>query len=368
MMKKILIIAACLFSITFVKVDTVLAIYDPRSLPNNVFGIHIVDSNDIPAAAALVNSAHNGSGDWGYVTLVISQNDRNVEKWNTIFKDLGSRHLIPIVRLATIAENSMWVAAKEEETSGWVDFLDSLSWPIQNRYVILFNEPNHRKEWGGVVDPKQYATIVDRFISSLKQKNHDFFILPAGLDLYAPNGFQTMEATSFWAGMEESVPGILNKFDGWTSHSYPSHDYSGSAYESGRYSINGYKWELEYISNQFGVSSNLPVFITETGWAQNPHLSRETIAQNYKIAFDEIWSQDASVVAVTPFLLNYQDGLFAKFSWKKLNSEEFYPQYHIIRDLAKVLGEPLRVPLSKFGMLLHNEQAKKSSRYQAMLP
>ena len=40
----------------------VAAAYDPLSVPNNRFGIHIVDPNDVADAAKLVNSS---KGDWG---------------------------------------------------------------------------------------------------------------------------------------------------------------------------------------------------------------------------------------------------------------------------------------------------------------
>ena len=39
--------------------------YNPLAVPNNRYGIHIVDTNDIPQLPALVNSS---GGDWGYVT------------------------------------------------------------------------------------------------------------------------------------------------------------------------------------------------------------------------------------------------------------------------------------------------------------
>lgn len=368
MIKKIFIIAACLLTFTVARIQSARAMYSPTALPNNIFGIHIIDSNDISAAARLVNSAHNDSADWGYVTLVIAQNDRNSEKWKTIFTNLRNNHLIPIVRLATYVKEGAWVRPDENDAQAWADFLDSLPWPIQNRYVILFNEPNQKKEWGGQVDAPGYATVAQRFIHILKEKTGDFFVLPAGMDLYALNSGETRDAAAFWQEMETAKPGILRTFDGWVSHSYPAYDYSGSPYDTGRRSVVGYRWEKEYLSQMFGVRSDLPVFITETGWAQNSRLSRETIANYYQIAFDEVWRSDPSVVAVTPFLLNYQDGLFAKFSWRKLNSEEFYPQYHIVRELAKRIGEPLMAPLSKFGALLNAEQAKKLARYQAMLP
>lgn len=328
------------------------AVYDPKATANNIFGIHIADENDIPAVSDLVNKGDEKSADWGYVTVVIPANDKNHDKWAGIFKKLRDYHLVPIVRIASKPEGAVWAVPKEEEAKEWAEFLDTLPWPIINRYVILFNEVNHNQEYGGKSDPRSYAKVAKAYAIALKEKNSEFFLLPAGMDLYAPNGSTTMDAVTFWEGMEAEVPGILKLFDGWSSHSYPSGDFSGSPYETGRKSIQGYKWELDYLSSRFGVDKNLPVFITETGWAQNPRLSREQIAEYYEIAFRDIWSSDPQVVAVTPFLLNYQDGLFSKFSWKKLGEDAYHPQYASVQELPKVSGNPITVPGSSFGKLL----------------
>ena len=167
---------ALLFLFT-ISATPVPAFYDPLSRVNNKYGIHIIDENDLMSAAALVNSS---GGDWGYVTLVIPENERKQEKWQTAFNEMRRLHLIPLIRLATELEGDTWTKPEENQAEIWADFLDSLNWPIKNRYVIIFNEPNHRKEWGGELDPTAYADILDKFISALSNKSEDFFILPAG--------------------------------------------------------------------------------------------------------------------------------------------------------------------------------------------
>lgn len=339
------------------------AIYNPTLLPNNIVGVHVIDENDIPSATKMVNSY----GDWGYITLVITEDNRNTEKWSGIFTQLKENHLIPIVRVATKGEGSSWRAPKEVDASGWADFLNSLPWPVENRYVILFNEPNHASEWGNTTNPAAYANVSDTFITNLKEKSKDFFILPAGLDLYAPNSQSTMDAVTYWDGMELVVPGILKRFDGWTSHSYPPGNFTGSPTTTGRHSIVAYKWELGELSHKYGIRSTLPVFITETGWGESSGLSRDTIAEYYETAFADIWGQDHQIVAVTPFLLNYQDGLFSRFSFKKRDSDEFYPQFAKISSLLKAQGEPLTKATSKFGELLNKLRRDKLAQLQASL-
>src|SRR3989338_5990805 len=82
-----------------------LAVYDPLSVPNNKFGIHVADPNDISNVTELVNSSQ---GDWGYVTLVIPENERKSDVWQPVFNRMKKDHIIPIVRLATRVEGGSW--------------------------------------------------------------------------------------------------------------------------------------------------------------------------------------------------------------------------------------------------------------------
>src|SRR5512140_2801584 len=93
---------------------------------NNKFGISLLQptSSDIKKASELVNSH---GGDYGYVTLVIQENDRDTGKWQGIFDELRKYHLIPIVRLATQPEGENWRQPAPEDASGWAQFLNSLN-------------------------------------------------------------------------------------------------------------------------------------------------------------------------------------------------------------------------------------------------
>ena len=85
----------CLFVIS---AQSAFAIVDPRESANNRFGIHIIDRGDFQPAAELVNS--NG-GEWGYVTMVIREDQRDTETLQQQFDELREKKLIPIVRIAT---------------------------------------------------------------------------------------------------------------------------------------------------------------------------------------------------------------------------------------------------------------------------
>ena len=340
-MRKILIV---LFALFFISVKPVLGIYDPRSMANNKFGIHIIDENDINAAALLLNSS---GGDWGYITMVIPENERKLAKWSEIFRNLKRKHLIPIIRIASKLEKDYWQKPDTSEIENWVDFLDNLPWPIKNRYVVIYNEPNHAKEWGNSIEPESYSDFLLAFSLRLKEKSEDFFLLPAGLDASAPNSNSTMDETDFLRRMLNENPDIFDHIDGWTSHSYPNPNFSGSPDARGRGSIANFVWELGLIKS-LGINKDLPVFITETGWAHNQEeslsnsfLSPDSVSENFLKAYKNVWN-NKDIVAVTPFLLNYQSFPFANFSWRKLNSEEYYPQYETYRKIAKVKGTPIK--------------------------
>lgn len=316
----------------------------------NKFGIHILEPQDLPKAQELVNS--NG-GDWGWVTIVIREDDLNYQKWQDFMDQCRERHLVPIVRIATHIENSVWVSPKKEDKEKWFNFLNSLNWPARDQYVIFFNEPNHAKEWGGEVNPYQYAETFQEFALKFKT-NPNFKILNAGLDLAASNTKETMESLEFMEKMNQKIPGIFELLDGWVSHSYPNHGFIGKPWDSGKHSIRGYEWEINILKTKFNLSKDLPVFITETGWPkEEPKFKQvkkgskiyqvklptkyhdpQTTANFFKYAFENIWLKDPKIYAVTPFVLNYPGELFADFSWLKTDKDP-YPQYEEVKKIPK---------------------------------
>src|SRR3989344_8875262 len=219
------------------------------SAPNNKFGIHFALPNldDLTRARDLINS--NG-GDWGYVTLVIQEDDRDRNKWQEVFDRMREFHLIPIIRLATVPQADQWRRPQPEDADSWVDFLDSLHWVVKDRYIILFNEPNHGAEWGGSVDAGDYAELALTFAQKLKSKSPDFFIMLAGLDASAPSAKPKFEDEDlflrqiFSSGSMEQWNNLLS---GLASHSYPNPDFSGSPLAAGRGSVRTYQWELELL-------------------------------------------------------------------------------------------------------------------------
>ena len=349
---SILFVSCFLYLVTSVK-----AISDPRAVPNNKYGIHIISAtrDEASEAARLVNN----NGDWGYITVLAESSDRNEQKWQEFFNELRRRHLIPIVRLATKPDNGNWERPYEDEGTAWADFLDKLVWPVKNRYVILYNEPNHGSEWGGVVDPEGFAVSTNRTIEALRKKSDDFFVLNAGFDASAPNKPPAyMDQEEFMKRMDASIPGIFEKFDGWVSHSYPNPNFSGKPGDAGRGTVRTWEWE-QSILNRLGVKKVLPVFITETGWkhsdgitVDNSFPDPDKVGEYYKQAFDNAWASNR-IVAVTPFLLNYQEPPFDHFSFKKngnlANAEkDYHLPFYILQDAEKIKGKPVQSESARF--------------------
>jgi len=350
-------------------------------IPNNKYGIHLAQPHleEFPKIKEMVNT--NG-GDWGYVTLVIQENDRKSEKWQEVFDRLRENHLIPIIRIATQPEGENWRRPDEKEADDWVNFLNSLNWVVKNRYVILFNEVNHGAEWGGEADPQNYAETVVTYAEKLKKKNPDFFIMLAGLDASAPQSppnyyeEETFLREVFKSDLENCLE-LRNScleflIDGISSHSYPNPGFSGSPYDFGRGTIRTYQWEIELFRELTG--KNLPVFITETGWKRIynsefriQNYEEDRVAQDFKIAYENVWGPDDRVRAVTPFVYDYQDEPFLGFSWKLPSAEaseeqrNFYPQYYLVQSLTKVKGQPEQIEAGSLAFDFPKELVAQSS-------
>ena len=301
-MLKILI---CILTIIFCFTRNVYAIEDPLLILNNKFGVHILFTSELEKARELVNSS---GGDWGYITIPIQALDKDLEKWQKFMDDCRRLHLIPIIRIATenhYFNTSVWRKPQGADILDFANFLNSLEWPVKNRYVIIFNEVNRGDEWERSPDPGEYAQILNYATETFKSVSADFFIISAGLDnASANNQYYYMTA------MDQEVPGIFGKIDGLGSHSYPNPAFSVAPWIITDKSISSFKFEKNLAYQLSGRA--LPVFITETGWSQEK-ISESQIASYFIYAFENVWS-DQSIVAVTPFLLQAGPGPFKQFT------------------------------------------------------
>lgn len=332
-MKKILSLFIVILLFFLLKTNS-YAIYDPHSVANNEFGIHILFPEELNDASELVNS--NG-GDWGYITIPIQSRDKDLVKWQNFMDDCKRKHLIPILRLATQGDyfnTSSWDIPDYGDVMDFANFLNSLNWPTKNRYVIIYNEVNRNDEWGGAASPAQYADILDYATKVFKDRSPDFFIISAGMDNAAANSDSAYNEYTFFREMENSDPGIFSKIDGMASHSYPNPGFSMPASYLTSQSIYSFNYEKNLLD--YFAGKTLPVFITETGW-DSSKISDSTQSQYYQYAFSNVWNEP-DIVAVTPFIFSASQGPFTNFSF--INAGQKTQKYEAYKSIPKVKGEP----------------------------
>lgn len=343
-MKKLLFLSLFFLELiltmfTFTK--PVLAIENPLLVPNNKFGIHTLFVDELKEAAKLVNS---GGGDWGYVTIPVQAGDKDLIKWQKFMDEAKTLHLIPIIRLASEGDyfnTKVWRKPTDADVLDFANFLNSLDWPVKNRYIIVFNEPNRGDEWGGSPSSSEYAKILSYAVSVFKSKSQDFFVLSAGFDNAAANIPEiSINEFDFIREMNIAVPGIFYQVDGLTSHSYPNPRFSQPPSKQDNISIASFRYEKSLIESF--TNKTLPIFITETGWSKE-QISENLMADYYKTAFISVWA-DENIVTVTPFLLKAWAGPFVCFSF--LTPGDLPSAgYKAIEKLPKIKGTPLLSPV-----------------------
>ena len=334
LMKRILTLVLTL-SLLLASFQSAFAIESPVLKQNNRIGIHILFPSEINNAAKLINS--NG-GDWGYVVIPIQSGDKDIERWQGFFDEAISNHVIPILRLSTEGEyfnTSRWRKPTDSDLVDFANFLNSLEWPVKNRYIIVYNEVNRGDEWGGTPNPGEYAQILNSAVDIFKSRNKDFFIISAGLDNAAPSLGNYLNQYDFLREVESFSPGIFNKIDGMSSHSYPN---PGFAQEPDRESLMGTGSYLHesLLINEYR-DSKIPIFITETGWKIGA-VTEDQASEFLGRAYREIWT-DPNIVTVSPFLLNAGDHNFQGFSLIDSHGNK-RKTYNVIEKLSKAKGQP----------------------------
>ncbi len=339
-MKKNKIVKLCIFILlTFFFLHTqalTRAAYDPLSRPNNKIGIHILTIDEINQAADLVNSS---GGDWGYITIPIQAYDKDLVKWQEFMNTAKKLHLIPIIRLATNGDyfnTAVWEKPDYANILDFANFLDSLDWPTQNRYVIVYNEVNRGDEWGGAPNPSEYANLLAYAVTAFKSKSQNFFVISAGLDNAADNiPNKSMNEYTFMQEMNSAVPGIFNQIDGLSSHSYPNPGFAQPPSVLNQKSINSFAFEKQLAESM--SNKKLPVFITETGWSSDK-ISDSVIGDYYTQSLNSVWNNN-NIVTIAPFLLKAGGGPFAQFSLLSSGGQPNM-RYKAIKNFPKVKGQP----------------------------
>jgi hypothetical protein len=375
-MKKCFVFLALLFTFVFLIPGSALA-FDPQTVPNNKFGLHILFPTEIEKVAKIVNTT---GGDWGYVTIPIEANDKDLQKWQKFMDDAKRLHLIPIIRLATNGDyfnTAVWDKPSDADIVDFANFLNSLDWPTKNRYVVIYNEVNRNDEWDGNANPQEYASILSYAVTVFKSKSSDFFILSAGLDNAASNSKDGFNEYTFLSAMNTATPGIFNQIDGITSHAYPNPGFSCPPNVVSSESIYSFKSEEQLVDSL--SNRKLPTFITETGWSSDK-IPDSLIAQYFKTAFDSAWN-NPRIVAVTPFLLEAGSAPFNQFSFEdqsgnpnlRCQAVTNYPKTKgapILNETSNVLGieQPeITEPIKNFKSETTNDSGVRMVVFKSVL-
>jgi len=296
---------------------------------DSVFGIHLMNPGELEKATELLNPSPNDQ--WNYVTVPMTLEDlKKPDEWKEFFAKSKEKKIIPIVRLMTRFDNGAWQVPTKKNIVDLITFMSTFDWPSDKRYIIVFNEVNHAKEWGGKIDPQSYADVLAFSADWAHSEGMNYQVLPAAMDLDAPNGSSTKEAFKYYDEMLSYNAQIFDKIDFWNSHSYPNPAFSASPTKTGKNSMRGFATELVYLKEKTG--KDFRTFITETGWDENG-ATRRWLSSYYQYTSDNIWS-DERVVAVTPFVLQGDPGPFSGFSFLDKNGKPTN-QYRAYQEVIK---------------------------------
>lgn len=308
--------------LVWVLVLTVVGLWfaSPVQAVSERMGLHVLSLDELDKVQQFFQATKSAEPDtqWWYITIPFTMADLDrLDEWQRFFDQAQQYKIIPIVRLATKFENGAWAVPTRRDITRQVQGLSSLRWPTEQRHVIVFNEVNHAKEWGNRLDPAGYAEILAFTASWLQSEPYDYKVLPAAMDLAAPNSVGTRDAFAYFTAMLEANPEVFAQIDYWNSHSYPNPGFSSPPARRAVNSLWGFDYELTFIKEKTG--RDLQVFITETGWANNA-VTRKWLSTYYTYALQHIWS-DPRVVAVTPFVLKGDPGPFAEFGFIDRNDK-----------------------------------------------
>lgn len=286
-----------------------LSLVPAKAIDGQVMGMHILHPDEINQFRQVYLDE-----EWRYVTIPLTLDDiAKRREWQAFFDQAFKLKIIPLVRLTTRFDTltGAWQIPSRKDIVDLANFLTSLDWHQTERFIIVFNEVNHAKEWGGKIDPLLYGGILKFTSNWFRSENKNYKILPAAMDLAANNSLETREAFAYLESLYQFDKQVFEYIDYWNSHSYPNPDFAASPKRLGQNSVRGFLYELNWLKNR--ANKEFQVFITETGWASS-YLTNYYLSEYYLYALQHIWS-DERVKAVTPFIMKGSPGPFASFSF-----------------------------------------------------
>jgi hypothetical protein len=309
-----------------------------RSTPNNIVGLNLARLHQpryVWAAADVVNA--NG-GAWGYVTVLLTNADRDDDLADFQLQQLLDRcfesKLQPIVRVGTRfdANTGDWDRPTLDDPSLWRMLFERVRWPNRTVWIVPANEPNLGREWGGRVDVVSYARYLEHFLDVFADSDR-FRVVNGPLNLSNESKLPEMEdAFEFLGDLEATSPGLMARLPAWASNAYQVNGLGPGL----RYTHRGYQAELDAIGR------DMPVLITETGVFRSRNQDDE--ARFFSQAYRD-WQADPRVIAATPLLWDPDLDDHWLFSFAAdgtvVGSSATYQR---LRELPRVAGSPNVLP------------------------
>jgi len=281
---------------------------DPRP-PRRKYGVHLLLHDGaghwpLDAWREHVHHARLLVGESGYVVQLVRLDNLSPFRWQFFLNLCRDEHVTPILRLATVYDrvNHWWEAPpKDPDGLGYAEvaeryrvFLEALTWPTPERYVIVANEPNRGDEWSNQPSAAEYARFLVDVSRALRPLG--VTVLGPSLDMYCPHsnglpidGYRYIDAETFLDEMAAAVPDVFAAINVWSSHAYPMDafrldpsrqafqiDYANGARNprgqnppAGIHNrgVNSYRWEIWKVRQYIGArAESIPIMVTETGW------------------------------------------------------------------------------------------------------
>ena len=316
-------------------------------IPNNIVGLNVARLHQPIYIWATSDTVNANGGDWGYITVVWTIDDREARNAEYNLQQFLDRcfehHVQPIVRVATKFSRSTkpgnqppgsqgadgsWSRPDWDEPRRWLEYFEKATWPSRHAWIIVGNEPNLGREWGDEVDAAGYARYLSHFLDVFKGSPR-FDVVSGALDISNSTQLPVMQdALEFLDAMGEAVPGIFARLPAWASNPYRV----TSGGPGARYTHLAYEAEFDRIGRE------MPVLITEAGHLETG--DEQEIARFYAEAFRD-WMADPKVVAATPLFWHPDRNDFWMFEIDNKNRFVYKsPTYELLRKLPRVAGSP----------------------------
>lgn len=329
------------------------------------YGIHtfVQDLPDETYIDLQLDKALELAGLGGYVTQLLYPVTVSTTgpdpAWIHFVNGAYDRYLTPVLRIQGEWGGDYWLKPEADGPGDYASIAEAYQRVVEGLprrdghklYVEIWNEPNLRLEWGGEVNPYEYASFMVDVSAAIREIGDPRIVVLNGA--LAPGG--NYDNLAFIDAMA-TVPGAMQAFDVWASHSYPGNHPPQYNLHNGymsRFTIDSYLWEVQRLSRK--GRSGVHVMLTETGYdlgnrlfPRFPRINETNRAAYISKAFRDYWLSWPEVVGVTPFELVDPYGDWAHWDWLYPTTDEPHKQFTAVQGLPK--PDPLKVEAAEMVM------------------